>query len=189
MPAMPWLRISFLLFVVAVSSGYRFRCYAFCTDQTSTQNDYVEQRDRCREYAELKVDMRMRDVAGPAEPKTKQTKLVGLFNECMANNGWNIAADNKPAAPATAPNPTVAAVQSAPVVDPQMEKASLSRSVECMFARHAAANSTNSALRAKACDLECAQRLAAAPDAPRPAACPTDVDPNSDLVRGSDKGL
>jgi len=188
--AMPWLRVSFLIFVLAVSSGYRFRCYAFCTDQTSTQNDYIEQRDRCREYAELKVDMRMREsaatAANPNEPKSKQVKLVSLFNECMSNNGWNIVdAPKGGATPPATPNATTAAVQApVPVVDQQQEKASLSRSAECMFARHAAANSTIAAARAKACDLECSQRLAASPEAPRPAACPADVDPNSNLTRG-----
>jgi hypothetical protein len=53
----------------------------------------------------------------------------------------------------------------------------LSRAAECMFARHAAANSSIAASRAMACDLECAQALRAAPDAPRPAACPADSDP------------
>lgn len=200
MPAMPWFRVTFLLFVMAVSSGYRFRCYMFCVDQTSTQNDYIEQRDRCRDYAELKVDMALRNIPGYTDGKTKKTQLVALFNECMANNGWNIAGEQKPPATSAAttpvqPSPTTtngtpatpAQAVAAPVVKDYEDKASLSRSADCAFARHAAANSSNAAARAKACDLECAQRLKAAPDAPRPAACPSDVNPNPEMARGHDK--
>ena len=43
--------------VMARTSGYKFRCYWACIDQTAIQDDYVEQRDRCREYAQLKLDM------------------------------------------------------------------------------------------------------------------------------------
>src|SRR6476619_5636952 len=85
---MPWLRIAFLVTALAVTSGYRFRCYWFCIDQTGIQNDYVEQRDRCREYAELKLDMAMR--GGPQDEKTRKSKLVSLFSECMGNNGWTV---------------------------------------------------------------------------------------------------
>ena len=58
---MSWVRVTFLITALLVTSGYRFRCYLACVDQTSTQNDYVEQRDYCREYAQLKVNMAMHD--------------------------------------------------------------------------------------------------------------------------------
>lgn len=171
-------------------------------DQTSTQHNYIEQRDRCRSYAELKQDMQLRGtVKGPVTNRDRKTALVSLFNECMANNGYNIA--NPPPPPPVATNTAVAALVTAPpmtqavaapvtpkpmVVERNESKASLSRSAECNFARHAAKNSSISATRAEACDLECAQRLKSAPDAPRPAACPSDVDPRSELSRGVDRG-
>jgi hypothetical protein len=194
------IRIIFLLLVALGASGYRFRCWAFCTDQTAIQHDYVEQRDRCRQYAELKQDMALRGVQGPVTGKDRKTSLVTLFNECMGNNGWNIAPVASANAPAAGPGPAsttspvaAAAVPVKPVADAAVtkskEKAALTRASECMFARHAARNSSIAATRAKACDLECAQRLKAAPDAPRPAACPSDVNPDSELTRGGDKGL
>ncbi|MFW0776434.1 MAG: hypothetical protein ACN2B6_01775 [Rickettsiales bacterium] len=189
---MPWFRVAFLLLVLAGTSGYRFRCYIFCKDQTAIQNDYIEQRDRCREYAELKLDMALRDTRGPVDGKKQKTKLVSLFNSCMADNGWNIAPELPPydsAAPVEKP-PTAEAKPLAPppeVVEAHESKAALSRSADCMFARHAANHSSIAAARAQACDLECSQRLRAAPDAPRPAACPTDVTPDVNLITGGEK--
>lgn len=180
MLAMPWFRAAILLAALTISSGYRFRCYIFCTDQTGIQNDYIEQRDQCRKYAELKLDMAMRSVQGPADNKTTKSQLVNLFNECMANNGWNIVQDTKPATPPPPATPEELEAR-------YNEKAALSRSSECMFARYAAANSSIAAARAKACDLECTQRLKSAPDAPRPAACPTDIEPDSNLTRGGQR--
>jgi len=191
MPSMPWLRAAFLLLVLAGTSGYRFRCYIFCKDQTAIQNDYIEQRDRCREFAELKLDMALRDVRGPVDTKNQKTQLVSLFNHCMADNGWNIAPELPPYEPIPAENSATAeAAPLAPppeVVEAHESKAALSRSADCMFARHAAANSSIAAARAQACDLECSQRLRAAPDAPRPAACPTDVTPDVNLITGGEK--
>lgn len=190
MPFMPWLRVGFLLFVFSISSGYRFRCYMFCKDQTAVQSDYIEQRDRCRSYAELKLDMAIRDVQGPPGKKTRKTKLINLFNQCMSENGWNIAPEVPKDLPAPVQNqPAVPQVQqqAEQVADAYEEKAALSRSAECMFARHAAAVSSISATRAQACDLECSQRLQAAPDAPRPAACPSDVEPSVEFIHGGEK--
>ena len=107
---MALFRVGFLVFVWAISSGYRFRCYAFCVDQTGIQHDYIEQRDRCRGYAELKIDMSLRSVRGPVDGKTNKSQLVNLFNECMANNGWNIVPETK----AAATTGTNTALQAAP---------------------------------------------------------------------------
>ena len=176
---MRWLKVGFLLAVMLHTSGYRFRCYWMCTNQTSTQNDYVEQRNRCRAYAESKMAFAMK--GKPGDEKTRKATLVGLFGECMAANGWNVGGDTKPAAPAPtpAPVPTQANAQ-----EQAERKASISRSSECAFARHSASISSNAAARARACDIECAQRLSAAPDAPRPAACPSG--PNPSLEKGRD---
>jgi len=126
--------------------------------------------------------------------KTNKSQLVNLFNECMANNGWNIVPETKAAATTgtntalqAAPAAAGAAAAQNDVVEIYEQKQALSRSADCMFARHAAANSSISAARAKACDLECAQRLAASPDAPRPSACPTDVNPDPELIRGGER--
>lgn len=176
------LKVFFLLSVVLCSSGYRFRCYWACTDQTSVQNDYIEQRDRCRSYAQTKIDFAMKNQPGPKDGKTRQATLVSLFSECMSQHGWNVP-DGKPAGSAAAAPVVPAVAVTANKDDEARKKASLSRSSECMFARHAADMSTNSAARARACDLECAQRLKAAPDGPRPAACPTGSTPGLEIGR------
>ena len=191
---MNYIKVAFLIATLAMVSGYKFRCWAFCTDQTSTQHDYIEQRDKCRNYAQLKLDMSLRNTPGYIDGKTKKGQLVSLFSECMANNGWTVPdgkAPGAPGGPATLQNAAVPATPAQAtddaLADAYREKASLSRSSECAFARHAALNSSIAAARARACDAECAQRLSAAPDAPRPAACAADVDPDSDLIRGRER--
>jgi hypothetical protein len=201
---MSWIKAGFLIFVLTMSSGYRFRCWMFCMDQTSTQHEYIEQRDRCRSYAELKQDMQIRGtVKGPVTNRDRKTALVSLFNECMAENGYNIANPGPPppvatntavAALAPAPSPQPQAMTAAPVAAKPMiverndGKAALSRTAECNFARHASKHSSISATRAKACDLECTQRLKASPNGPRPAACPSDRTPDPEMERGVDRG-
>ncbi len=188
---MQWFRALFLVLILVGPTGYRFRCWFLCVDQTSTQNNYIEERDRCRDYAQLKVDMALKNSHGPIDDKARKSQLVSLFSECMSNNGWTVGDTKSVAAPAPSPVPAIAAPSPAMAAGgpPAMTastaattaataKASLTRSAECMFARHAAANSSISAARAKACDLECSERLRAAPDAPRPAACPADVTPD-----------
>ena len=186
---MPWLRLVFLVTVLVVTSGYRWRCYIACVDQTSTQNDYVEQRDHCREYAQLKVDMAMREAGGAMDDKAHKAMLVSLFSQCMANNGWTVP-DGKgegakkaeaPAAPATAAAPSAASLAAAKAED----KAALTRTSECAFARHSARVNKTAAIRAEACDLECAEGLRVSPNAPRPASCPADLPPK--LSKGSEK--
>lgn len=178
------LKVMVLVAVLAGTSGFRFRCYWFCTDQTSVQSDYVADRDRCRKFAELKLDMAMRDSVSDRLfeiQKDRKGKLVELFSECMARTGWTVP-DGKEGHADVAVVPPIVVTPTAPATDPQMEKyrlkASISRSSECNFARYAASTSSIAAARAKACNLECAQRLKAAPDAPRPAACPSEFNPS-----------
>lgn len=191
---MTWLRLLFLITAMTAMSGYRFRCYFACTDQTSTQNDYVEQRDHCREYAQLKVDMAMRESGMGMDDRNRKSQLVSLFSQCMGNNGWTVpdgkgeGATRKADAPPPAAN--AIASQAATAAPPAAaahseEKANITRASECAFARYSAAVSSNAATRAQACDLECEQALRAAPGAPRPASCPADT--SERLAKGSEK--
>ncbi|NBO18427.1 MAG: hypothetical protein EBV03_04220, partial [Proteobacteria bacterium] len=159
---------------------------------TSTQNDYVEQRDHCRELAQLKVDMAMKEAAIEGGDKPRKAMLVSLFSQCMAANGWTVPDGKDPskattvaAAPAAAAMPV--AVSAAAVAAPgsaaadkatkREEKSQLVRASECAFARSNAATSSIAAARAKACDLQCEQALELAPSAPRPASCPPEAVP------------
>lgn len=169
------LRLIFLAFVLVATPGYRFRCWWGCTDQTAIQHDYIEQRDHCRAYAQLKLDMVMRNNNIEGTPLNRQTQLVNLFSDCMATKGWDIpkgataGGETPPIADLDKTQPS----KEQKVARQQERKWALTRSSECAFARNAAAYSSISAARAKACDLECEQRLKESPDAPRPAACPS----------------
>lgn len=172
------LRLIFLVVVLISTTGYRFRCWWACTDQTAIQHDYIEQRDHCRAYAQLKLDMVMRNNNIEGTPLNRQTQLVNLFSDCMATKGWDIPKGST----GTGTTPPVPPIADLDKTQPSKEdklavqqekKWALTRSSECAFARNAAAYSSISAARAKACDLECEQRLKEAPDAPRPAACPS----------------
>ncbi len=189
--------LTLLIATELLVSGYRFRCYAFCTDQTSVQDEYTEQRDHCRQYAQLKSEM----ASGNAEDKERKSQLISMFSDCMSRHGWTVpdgkdkskdaaagaavVAGAAGAAAAAGPAGAAGAGAAAPVAPAQdqaaaasEQKAFLARASECNFARQNATVSSNSAARAKACDLECDRRLKAAPDAPRPAACPADVRAN-----------
>jgi len=166
---MQWLRCLFLITALLATSGYRFRCYMACVDQTSTQNDYVEQRDYCREYAQLKVDMAMRDGAPEVDDKSRKATLVSLFSTCMGKNGWTVP-DGKGEGAAK----KVDAAAPVTVAKPD-DKPALTRNAECSFARSSASVSSNAKLRAEACDLECSEALRLSPNAPRPASCPSDM--------------
>lgn len=201
--SLPLCRMAFVLAAWVLTSAwsveditggkYRFRCYFACVDQTSTQNDYVEQRDHCRELAQLKVDTALKESGLQGDDKSRKSMLVSLFSQCMAANGWTVP-DGKD--PNKKSDPTVVAAAAAPAVVPvsgaanaapgtaaaaasakQDEKAQLVRAAECGFARSNASVSSISAARAKACDLECAEALAVAPSAPRPASCPAEHSP------------
>lgn len=180
---MQGLRFLFLLSIIFLATGYRFRCWWMCQDQTAIQNGYVEERDRCRQYAQVKLDMAMRNSGEEDTATARKAKLVSLFSECMAENGWNTTDIKPPGAtpgggggPPPPKNPTQGATTEA-AIDAAEERAALSRASECAFARQSASASSIAAARAKACDLECDQRLKAAPDAPRPAACPAVATP------------
>lgn len=194
------LRILFLLTALTVTSGYRFRCYLACTDQTSTQADYVEQRDKCREYAQLKIDMAMRENGG-FDDRARKSNLVSLFSQCMGNNGW-IVPDGKgdagkkldAAAQQPAPPPNTITSQAATAAPPPAavaaankneERANMMRASECAFARQAASVSSNARARAQACDIQCEHALRSSPGAPRPASCPPDYAPR--LAKGNEK--
>lgn len=183
-----WLRLSFLLAALVFCSAFRFGCFMFCSDLTSLQRDYNDQRDQCRENAQLKVD------TGTAGNSAGEKQLISLFSECMAKKGWVVPEGSEgkeksgtmPGFPPVQTAPAaktgnMAGVAAAPVVtapNPSLsadQTAYLKRSSECAFARHSADVSSNAAARAKACDIECAQRLKSMPDAPRPAACPAET--------------
>ncbi len=173
-----------------VGGKYRFRCYMACVDQTSTQNDYVEMRDHCRELAQLKVDMAVKEAGLSNDDKSRKSMLVSLFSQCMATNGWTVP-DGKDPSKSTAsivPSPanpisnTAAAAIAPPsaaaaAATKREERTTLTRNTECAFARGNAAVSSISATRAKACDLECDEALKVSPGGPRPAACAPDAPP------------
>lgn len=158
----------------------------FCSDLTSVQQDYNAMRDKCRKYAQIKVES---DIStGPSEER-----LIGAFSECMGKNGWDVPSGLEGAAAKPVAMPGFPPVGTAPVAPqeaaPQQQTApaqttpvnttpQIQRTSECAFARHSASVSSNARARAKACDVECAQRLKLDPDGPRPAACPAETDPS-----------
>jgi hypothetical protein len=178
---MPRFRLLFLLLLLTSCEGYRFRCYSLCTDQTAIQNDYIEQRDRCHKYAELKVDMALKNSPAPVDEendeKNRKSLLVSLFSECMGSNGWVVPDGKSTAANATPADKAAAEKAAAERAEKVEAKARLARNAECEFARQNASVSSISATRAKACDLECTQGMQVAPEAPRPAACPSGPTP------------
>lgn len=191
--------IVFLLATLAVTSGfglkdvlgegkYRFRCYFACVDQTGIQNDYVEQRDHCRELAQLKVDMALKEANNGTDDRARKAMLVSIFSTCMGTNGWAVPDGKGEGSKALAAGPPPQAITSqagvgAPIsvaavsATKAEEKSALQRSSECAFARQSASVSSIAAARAQACDLECAQALKMAPSAPRPSSCPPDLPP------------
>ncbi len=188
---MPHMRFILLLMVLTTTSctGYKFRCWWGCTDQTAIQNDYIAERNRCRDYAQLKLDLSARNTGDPDNDQSRKARLVNLFNECMANNGWGIVEGKQDKPAAAKPAAAGAAAATPPATNAATaaadDKSALSRSAECAFARQSTSVSSLAAARAKACDLECAQRLRLAPEAPRPAACPAEMAPN--LATGVDR--
>jgi hypothetical protein len=85
----------FLLCVSLFSSGYRFRCFLFCHEQTGVQNNYVENQADCQDYAQAKLDDAMSSEVNPDSEKGQQAKLVSLFSDCMAKKGWDVPSGNK----------------------------------------------------------------------------------------------
>lgn len=153
-------------------------CVAFCTDQTSTQQSYVQARDECRKLAELKVGLSPDSGETDANlDRNAKNKLVGLFSDCMGPKGWAVPGppeEKKSAAtPLTTPSPA-AASGTAPAMLPARTRSPnySKRAAECAFARQAADSSVVSRKRAEACEIECREARKAAPEAPKPAACP-----------------
>lgn len=197
---MTWPKIVFLLATFTLTSAFsvsdilggkfRWRCYAACVDQTSTQNDYVEMRDHCRELAQLKVDMSMKEAGIAGEDRSRKAMLVSLFSQCMSTNGWVVPDGKDPnksgtavaggaAAPVSQTAAIAAAAPSAAVAAAtrRQDNAVMTRASECAFARNSASVSSIAATRAKACDYECTEALRMSPSAPRPASCPPLVVP------------
>jgi len=185
-------RIFFLVGIWIMTSGFHLPCFIICSEETDIQNQYTEQRDKCREYAQLKVDTNLHsDVEG--SDQSRKAQLISLFSECMGKNGWVVPSghDDKEGAPvntAAPVSPTTPMGQAAaptafgqtptPLPPPPTPaevsaetQAFLKRSSECAFARQNASTSANAEARAHACDIECAERLRSAPETPRPAAC------------------
>lgn len=110
----PIIHIVLLLASMHLLSGFKFRCYWFCTEQTGIQTDYVNHRDQCRKYAQLRIET---DTASPEliDEKARKSKLISLFSACMADNGWTIP-DGKTGQQASppVPLPTPAAVSTTP---------------------------------------------------------------------------
>lgn len=160
----PWFRVSLLLVALLATSGYRWRCYLACTDQTSTQNDYIEVRDYCREFAQLKVPMFLKE-SGDEDGKSRKSALVSLFSQCMCKNGWNVP-DGKSGEGCKKGDVATGVA---------MRYEDIYRAAECSFARSSADTSVIAKTRAEACDYECAEALRTAPGAPRPPSCPADM--------------
>ena len=85
----------FLLSVAIFTSGYRFRCVLFCSEQTGVQNDYTENRDDCRSDAQNKLDDAMAETSNPDNEKFREAKLISLFSKCMATKGWSVPSGEK----------------------------------------------------------------------------------------------
>jgi hypothetical protein len=99
----PFTQILLLIVAMQAVSGFKFRCWVFCTDQTSVQTDYVDARDSCRHYAQLRIET---DTSNPEliDEKNRTAKLISLFSSCMADRGWTVP-DGKSGQQAAAPIP------------------------------------------------------------------------------------
>ncbi|MEZ5690442.1 MAG: hypothetical protein R3D71_02100 [Rickettsiales bacterium] len=84
------LRIIFLLLIAIMSSGYRWRCYFLCDEQTAIQNDYVEMRDNCRSEAQDNLQAALKKITTNISKREQKKQLVALFSDCMARHGWDI---------------------------------------------------------------------------------------------------
>ncbi len=87
---MRYFRLILLLSAALSCSGYRWRCYIACDDQTAIQNDYVENRDACREESQANLDEAMIKSGATDTPKARKLKLITLFSDCMGKYGWEV---------------------------------------------------------------------------------------------------
>lgn len=110
------LHVILLLAMMQAVSAFKWRCWFFCTEQTGVQNDYVSDRDTCREYAQLRAETDTSS-AQPANERNRTAQLVAMFSSCMADRGWTVP-DGKgnqgsvPANAATAAHPAGSATGS-----------------------------------------------------------------------------
>lgn len=107
--------IIMLIAAMQMLSGFKWRCYWFCTDQTGIQTDYVESRDTCRKYAQLRIDT---DTSSPdlSDERERKSKLIALFSSCMGEKGWTVPdgkSGQQPAAAIPVPTPGASAAAAA----------------------------------------------------------------------------
>jgi hypothetical protein len=70
---------------------------------TSIQYKYEQQRDECRELSEMKYELYRSGGGGAANARDVSSSLTALYNDCMYNQGWNIAPPAKESEAAKAP--------------------------------------------------------------------------------------
>lgn len=147
-----------------------------------TQRQYVTARDSCRELAELRAttDMgRAFPTAGERQTRNIKKELLEVFADCMKRQGWSVSGPTDGGGGGGEPpiDISVAPPRQAAYIPPEVINEQLviererKRAAECAYARQAADNSSRARAIAKACEIECKNRLEAAPDGPRPGAC------------------
>jgi hypothetical protein len=135
--------------------------------------------------------------AQPAEKKDN-TPSIATPVAAAAGAAVGAAAGAVAASADTAQAVPVTPVQASPVPSEnakpkeqpaQEDPTKTERFKECNFARYGASTSSNAAAKAEACDLECAEKLAALPSGPRPSACPLDVINDSPAIAPSTENM
>lgn len=183
MGRMAWIALALALTLTGCNGDiWGPLCFAFCTDSTHVQRQYVDNRDQCRYLAELKTENMPPEknpdtdpsISGGAADKTNKVRMVGTFSECMNSTAWAVPgpAGEEKKAEAAAANTQPGGLAPPPPAPASVQDAQRRRAAECAFARQSADASIIAKKRAEACDLECTQQLELAPGAPKPAACP-----------------
>jgi hypothetical protein len=171
------IALSACLLATGCTDAWGPLCVAFCTDSTHVQRGYTEDRDVCRQLAELKAQNMAPD-ADPNAPasaadKAARAKLVSHFSDCMNSSAWAVpGSEDKKKDAAVAPPGNASGPTPPPPASPAVLEAQRKRAADCAFARQSADISIVAKKRAEACDLECKQQLDLAPGAPKPPACP-----------------
>lgn len=154
-------------------SGFTFRCWWFCTDQTAIQNDFLDDRAECQGVADEKLGPEIAPSPNEAPNKAARTqKLISIFSDCMKTKGWTIPVPEGKASPP--PQPAPVALKAAPPPPPAPKIDSYAKRYnECSYARHSADISSVAHVRAKECDVQCTKELRSWKYGERrPAACP-----------------